>query len=106
MERCVLFCSLAVAFLCSLSGVDGGANDPGAVQSKIISAVSDGNGGFKIVNGVPRKGAILKANFTNMINTTGSAFIVFCFLLLSCMMHVSAGLQSPLYNYSSKLVNF
>ena len=41
------------------------------VQSKIISAVRDGAGGFKIVNNVGR-GAVLRANFTNMINTTGS----------------------------------
>lgn len=40
------------------------------VQSKFLSTVSDGAGGYKIVNGIARK-AILRANFTNKINTTG-----------------------------------
>ena len=48
-----------------------GEDDAERVQSKIISVVSDGAGWFKIVNGVV-KGAILRANFTDMINTTGS----------------------------------
>lgn len=64
----VLVCSSALlVLLCLLSG----SNGADVVQSKIISAVSDGAGWFKIVNGVPR-GALLKANFTNKINTTGS----------------------------------
>ena len=40
------------------------------VRSQIISAVSDGVGGYKIVKGSP-KHAILRANFTNKINSTG-----------------------------------
>ena len=40
------------------------------VQSQILSAVSDGAGGYKVVKGVARH-AILRANFTNQINSTG-----------------------------------
>ena len=40
------------------------------VQSQILSTVSDGKGGYKVVKGVA-KHAVLRANFTNRINTTG-----------------------------------
>ena len=59
---------MVLLVFCCLLHCSGGAD---VVQSRIISAVSDGTGWFKIVNGVP-KGAVLKANFTNQINTTGS----------------------------------
>ena len=49
----------------------GDAIEYAQVQSRIISAVSDGAGWFKFVNGMPKKGSILRANFTNLINTTG-----------------------------------
>ena len=40
------------------------------VASQILSTVSDGNGGYKVVKGVARH-AVLRANFTNRINSTG-----------------------------------
>ena len=49
----------------------GDVNCEDQVQSKILSAVSDGAGGYKVVNGIAKR-AILRANFTNKINTTGS----------------------------------
>lgn len=68
MVRCNRFAVwslLAVLFCCS-SYADGEEQ----VRSQIISAVPDGAGGYKIVNGAARH-AILRANFTNLINTTG-----------------------------------
>ena len=68
----MLACSLILLVFWCLLHCSSGAD---VVQSRIISAVSDGTGWFKIVNGVP-KGAILKANFTNKINSTGSVLKV------------------------------
>ena len=61
-----MFVSLCVLLSFSI-GTD---SAEAGVESKIISAVSDGAGWFKFVNGVP-KAAVIKANFTDKINSTG-----------------------------------
>ena len=66
VTRRVIVLPLFLLLFCS-----GDVNGEDQVQSKILSAVSDGVGGYKVVNGMA-KGAILRANFTNRINTTGS----------------------------------
>ena len=59
--------TLLLLLLCSCySHADGDHR----VQSQILSTVSDGKGGYKVVKGVA-KHAVLRANFTNQINTTG-----------------------------------
>jgi hypothetical protein len=61
--------ALLVFVLLLLCSCNGDAA-PRPTPSKIISAVSDGNGGFKIVNGAAKR-AILRANFTDRINASG-----------------------------------
>lgn len=65
-------CTSLLLILCGASAYsrEDGTDEHAPVQSEIISAVSDGAGWFKIVKGVA-KGAILRANFTDKINTTG-----------------------------------
>ena len=76
---------LVLLVFCCLLRCSSGAD---VVQSKIISAVSDGTGWFKIVKGVP-KGAILKANFTNKINATGSVRLLLIILTTHSLEHNS-----------------
>ena len=63
-------CTVLVFVLLLLCGSINGDAAPRPTPSKIISAVSDGNGGFKIVNGAAKR-AILRANFTDRINASG-----------------------------------
>ena len=70
MVGCTKLAALLVFVLLLLCSSINGDAPPRPTPSKIISAVSDGNGGFKIVNGAAR-GAILRANFTDRINTSG-----------------------------------
>ena len=60
----------AVVLLLLLFCYSHAANGDDRVQSQILSTVSDGKGGYKVVKGVA-KHAVLRANFTNLINTTG-----------------------------------
>ena len=62
--------SLLFIFSSAAYSLQYGSTEHAQVQSVIISAVSDGAGWFKFVKGVPR-GAVLKASFTDRINTTG-----------------------------------
>ena len=67
--------ALLLLFFSGCSCASGDTAQRSTPPSKIISAVSDGSGGYKIVNGAV-KGAILRANFTDRINTTGLAFLL------------------------------